>query len=236
MESTNYVVGFTLAMTVLVALTLSSLFYGTKDQVAQNEDVFNKRAILSAISAKLDKPVADFSDADVLALFEENVEQKVLNMNGEAVDGIKAEKVDMAKEAKKPVEDRQLPLFIYNSGGEKIYIVAVRGNGLWNAIWGNVALQSDFTTVVGASFDHAGETPGLGAEIKDNPGFAKQFGGKKIYKDGEYVSVGVIKGGAKDLAYEVDGLSGATVTADGVDEMLYRGIKYYEPYFGKAKG
>ena len=223
-------------MTVLVALTLSSLFYGTKDQVAQNADVFNKRAILSAISDKLDKPVSDFSDQDVLTLFEEKVEQKVLDMNGEEINGVMAEKIDMAKEAKKPEADRQLPLFVYNAGGEKVYIVSVRGNGLWNAIWGNVALQSDFTTVVGASFDHAGETPGLGAEIKDNPGFAKQFGGKKIYKEGEYVSVGVIKGGAKDLAYEVDGLSGATVTADGVDEMLYRGIKYYEPYFGKAKG
>jgi len=236
MESTNYVVGFTLAMTVIVALTLSSLFYGTKDQVAENEDVFNKRAILSAISTKLDKPVGEFSDKEVLSLFEEKVEQKVLSMSGEEVDGIKAEKVDMAKEAKKPESDRQLPLFIYNGGGEKVYIVAVRGNGLWNAIWGNVALQSDFSTVVGASFDHAGETPGLGAEIKDNPAFAKQFGGKKLYKDGEYVSVGVIKGGAKDIAHDVDGLSGATVTADGVDEMLYRGIKYYEPYFGKAKG
>lgn len=236
MESTNYVVGFTLAMTVLVALTLSSLFYGTKDQVAQNEDVFNKRAILSAISSKLDRPVGEFSDADVLTLFEEKVEQKVVNMSGEEIAGIMAEKVDMAKEAKKPEADRQLPLFIYNGGGEKIYIVAVRGNGLWNAIWGNVAIQSDFSTLVGASFDHAGETPGLGAEIKDNPAFAKQFGGKKLYNDGEYVSVGVIKGGAKNLAYEVDGISGATVTANGVDEMLYRGIKYYEPYFGKAKG
>jgi len=236
MESTNYVVGFTLAMTVLVALTLSSLFYGTKDQVAQNEDVFNKRAILSAISDKLDKPVGEFSDQDVLTLFEEKVEQKVLDMSGEEVDGIMAEKIDMAKEAKKAEADRQLPLFIYNADGEKVYIVAVRGNGLWNAIWGNVAIQSDFSTVVGASFDHAGETPGLGAEIKDNPAFAKQFGGKKLYKDGEYVSVGVIKGGAKDIVHDVDGLSGATVTADGVDEMLYRGIKYYEPYFGKAKG
>lgn len=236
MESTNYVVGFTLAMTVLVALTLSSLFYGTKDQVAQNADVFNKRAILSAISDKLDRPVGDFSDQDVLTLFEEKVEQKVLDMNGDEIDGIMAEKVDIAKEAKKPEADRQLPLFIYNAGGEKVYIVAVRGSGLWDAIWGNIALQSDFTTVVGASFDHAGETPGLGAEIKDNPAFAKQFGGKKIYKNGDYVSVGVIKGGAKDIAHDVDGLSGATVTANGVDEMLYRGIKYYEPYFGKVKG
>jgi len=204
--------------------------------VAQNADVFNKRAILSAISAKLDKPVSDFSDQDVLSLFEEKVEQKVLDMSGEEVSGIMAEKVNMAKEAKKPEGDRQLPLFIYNGGGEKVYIVSVRGSGLWDAIWGNIALQSDFTTVVGASFDHAGETPGLGAEIKDNPAFAKQFGGKKIYNEGEYVSVGVIKGGAKNPAYEVDGLSGATVTADGVDEMLYRGIKYYEPYFGKVKG
>ncbi|MFK7983837.1 MAG: NADH:ubiquinone reductase (Na(+)-transporting) subunit C [Saprospiraceae bacterium] len=236
MESTNYVVGFTLAMTVLVALTLSSLFYGTKDQVAQNADVFNKRAILSAISDKLDRPVGDFSDQDVLTLFEEKVEQKVLDMNGDEIDGIMAEKVDIAKEAKKLEADRQLPLFIYNAGGEKVYIVAVRGSGLWDAIWGNIALQSDFTTVVGASFDHAGETPGLGAEIKDNPAFAKQFGGKKIYKNGDYVSVGVIKGGAKDIAHDVDGLSGATVTANGVDEMLYRGIKYYEPYFGKVKG
>lgn len=236
MESTNYVVGFTLAMTVIVALTLSSLFYGTKDQVAQNADVFNKRAILSAISDKLDKPVGDFSDQDVLTLFEEKVEQIVVDMDGEEVDGIKAEKVDMAKESKKPEADRQLPLFIYKNGGEKVYIVAVRGSGLWDAIWGNVALQSDFNTVIGASFDHAGETPGLGAEIKDNPAFSKQFGGKKLYKDGAYVSVGVIKGGAKDIVHDVDGLSGATVTANGVDEMLYRGIKYYEPYFGKVKG
>ena len=236
MESTNYVVGFTLAMTVIVALVLSSLFYGTKDQVAQNADVFNKRAILSAISEKLDKPVGDFSDQEVLSLFDEKMEQKVLTMDGAEVDGIMAEKVDLAQEGKKAEEDRQLPLYIYNGSGEKIYIVSVRGSGLWDAIWGNVALKSDFTTVVGASFDHAGETPGLGAEIKDNPGFAKQFGGKKIYKDGEYVSVHVRKGGAKDLTHEVDGLSGATVTANGVGEMLYRGIKYYEPYFDKAKG
>lgn len=236
MESTNYVVAFTLGMTVLVALTLSGLFYGTKEKVAQNADVFNKRAILSAISTKLDQPVADFSDEEVLAFFEEKVEQKVLNMNGEVIEGMMAEKVDMAQEAKKPEFDRFLPLFIYNGGGEQIYILAVRGSGLWDAIWGNIALQSDFTTVVGASFDHAGETPGLGAEIKDNPAFAKQFGGKKIYNEGEYVSVGVIKGGAIHPAYQVDGLSGATVTADGVDEMLYRGIKYYEPYFEEARG
>ncbi|MEM6316889.1 MAG: FMN-binding protein [Bacteroidota bacterium] len=236
MESTKYVVGFTLAMTILVALVLSSLFYGTKGQVAQNEDVFNKRAILSAIQNKLDKPVGDFSDEEVLALFDQKMEQITLDMDGEAVEGLMAEDVDMAQEAKKAPVDRVLPLFVYNGNGEKTYIVSVRGSGLWDAIWGNIALQSDFNTVVGAAFDHAGETPGLGAEIKDNPGFSKQFTGKKIYKDGEYVSINVSKSGVKDLYYDVDGISGATVTADGVGEMLYRGIKYYEPYFEKVRG
>ena len=89
--------------------------------------------------------------------------------------------------------------------------------------------------VFGAEFGHDKETPGLGAEIKDNPTFSRNFKGKQIFKDGEYVSVNVRKGGARDLNHEVDGISGATVTADGVSEMLYRGIKYYQPYFDRVK-
>ena len=156
-------------------------------------------------------------------------------MSGEAVEGVLAEKIDMAKERKKPESERLLPLFIYEQGGEKYYIVSVRGNGLWDEIWGNIALESDLSTITGAAFDHKGETPGLGAEIKDNPNFAKKFKGKKIYDEGEYVSVTVRKGGAKDPEHDVDGISGATVTADGVTEMLHRGIKYYEPYFKTLK-
>jgi Na+-transporting NADH:ubiquinone oxidoreductase subunit C len=236
MEKTNYIVMFTLGMTVLVALLLAGLFYGTKDQVAQNKDVFNKRAILSAISDKLEKPVGDYSDEEVLGVFDQKMTQVVLDMEGDEIDGIMAEDIDTQKERKKPLADQQLPLYIYDTGSEKIYIVSIRGNGLWNEIWGNVALQSDFNTVVGAAFDHAGETPGLGAEIKDNPVFARNFKGKKIYNNGEYVSVNVRKGGAKDPDHDVDGISGATVTADGVGEMLFRGIKYYEPYFNRVKG
>ncbi|MCP3894235.1 MAG: FMN-binding protein, partial [Bacteroides sp.] len=110
------------------------------------------------------------------------------------------------------------------------------GNGLWDDIWGNIALEDDLNTVTGAMFDHKGETPGLGAEIKDNPSFAKQFEGKKLYEDdGDYVSITVQKGKAKNLVHEVDGISGATVTCVGVTEMLVRGIRYYEPYFKQLK-
>ncbi len=237
MERTSYVVMFTLGMTVLVALLLSALFYGTKDQAAINEDVFNKRAILGAISDHVEKDVKSMSDAEVLGIFNDQIEQVVLDMDGAVVDGIKAEKVDMAKEKKKPEMDRKLPLYVYNKpGGEKFYIVSIRGNGLWDEIWGNIAIANDFSTVAGASFDHKGETPGLGAEIKDNPVFARNFKGTKIYDaDGNYTSINVRKGGAKNKTHEVDGISGATVTADGVSEMLYRGIKYYQPYFKKLK-
>jgi Na+-transporting NADH:ubiquinone oxidoreductase subunit C len=152
-------------------------------------------------------------------------------MEGEVIEGLKAEDIDMAKERKKPEAERRLPLYVYEQDGNGYYIVSVRGNGLWDEIWGNIALKEDLNTIAGASFDHKGETPGLGAEIKDNPAFPAQFKGKEIYDEGEYVSVTVRKGGARDPQHEVDGISGATVTADGVTEMLYRGIKYYEPYF-----
>ncbi|HHS95124.1 MAG TPA: NADH:ubiquinone reductase (Na(+)-transporting) subunit C, partial [Phaeodactylibacter sp.] len=151
--------------------------------------------------------------------------------------GGRPEDIDMAKEKKKAEAERIFPIYIYNNNGKNYYIVALRGNGLWDEIWGYIALDSDLNTILGASFDHKGETPGLGAEIKDNPAFSKNFKGKKIYDErGEYVSVKVVKGGAKkgDL-HGVDGISGATVTGDGVSEMLQKGMRYYEAYFKKLK-
>lgn len=237
MHSTNYIIVFILILTATVAVALTGLREATKAQAELNEDIFNKRAILSAVEDFLPegKRVKDLSDDDVVNLFEKQVEQLVLDVEGNIKDGIMAEDVDMAKEKKKALANQSLPLYIYNNSGEKFYILSVRGNGLWDEIWGNIALKGDMNTVVGAAFDHKGETPGLGAEIKDNPTFAAQFKDKQIYNDGEYVSVNVRKGGARDLQHEVDGISGATVTANGVSEMLYRGIKYYEPYLQQEK-
>jgi len=133
-------------------------------------------------------------------------------------------------------EIRSYPVFIYKGEKGNFYLVAVRGNGLWDKIWGTIALKDDFNTVVGASFGHVGETPGLGAEIKDNPNFSKQFQNKTIYdKDGKYVSVAVVKGGAKNPEHEVDAISGATMTSNGVSSMLGKGLAIYLPYFDSLK-
>jgi Na+-transporting NADH:ubiquinone oxidoreductase subunit C len=234
--STNYIVIFILILTATVAVALTGLRQVTKSKADLNEEIFEKRAILSAVEDHLPdgQKVKQLSDQQVLNIFS-NIEQVTLDMSGNPVEDVMAEDIDMAKERKKPESERLLPLFIFEQGGEKYYIVSVRGNGLWDEIWGNIALESDLNTITGAAFDHQGETPGLGAEIKDNPNFAERFKGKKIYDDGEYVSVTVRKGGAKDPEHEVDGISGATVTANGVTEMLHRGIKYYQPYFQTLK-
>lgn len=240
-NSTNYVLFFVLIMTVVVAVALTSIRQFTKPVADENEAIFNKRAVLAAVNDYLGMGEGvganDLTDEQVLEIFEEKVEQITINTSGNEVEGaVKAEKIDMAKEKKKAESERILPLFKYSNEGQDFYIVSVRGNGLWDEIWGNIALESDINTIAGASFDHKGETPGLGAEIKDNPSFSENFEGKKIFRDGKFVSVKVRKGGAQDPVYEVDGISGATVTADGVDKMLRSGIALYLPYLETIKG
>ncbi|MEL7160298.1 MAG: NADH:ubiquinone reductase (Na(+)-transporting) subunit C [Bacteroidota bacterium] len=237
--STNKIVIFVLAMTVIVALLLAGSAVVLSPIAKKNEDIFNKRQILEAVAQPLadaGQSVASLSDEQVLEIFEKQVDQSVVMADGSEVEGIQAVAVDMAQEKKKPEEERMYPVYEVNLDGKSYYIFSVRGSGLWDAIWGNIALEEDMNTVAGVSFDHAGETPGLGAEIKDNAAWKRQFVGKKIYDGDKYVSVYVRKGGAVDQDHEVDGLSGATVTADGVTEMLYRGLKAYEPYMEDAEG
>ena len=237
-------------MTVVVAFVLSLMATGLKPIHDRNEAIFNKKAVLAAIETRLgdDVKAKEIPDEEVLVIFDEQIEQLVVDISGNPVSsdivegrgykGGMAEHIDMKKEKKRDVEDRIFPVYIYNDdSGQKTYIVTVRGNGLWDEIWGNIALEADLSTIAGASFDHKGETPGLGAEIKDNPAFPAQFKGKKIYNtDGQFLSVDVVKGGAeKGDVHAVDGISGATVTADGVDEMLERGLKYYEPFINQMK-
>lgn len=234
-------------MTTVVALTLAGLFTFLKPVHEANEALYNKKAILSAVASKLDTPLSEMSAEQIEDLFANSIEQKVVKLNGEEVSeadviaagykGGKAEHVKIRKEKKKSDDDRILPFYTYtNSKGEKSYIVSVVGNGLWDEIWGNIALESNGSTIAGVAFDHQGETPGLGAEIKDNTSWKRNFTGKELYAaNGEFKSIDVVKGGSNGGPHEVDGISGATITADGVAEMLERGLAYYQPYFEKIK-
>ena len=244
MHNTLRIYLFVLAMTVVVAILLAGLREFWKDRHDRNEAIFNKKAVLAAIETKLgdDVKASKLPDDEVVSIFDNKITQLVVDYQGNQVTseevegrgykGGMAEHVDMKKEKKKPAPERLFPVYIYEEGSDKTYIISIRGNGLWDEIWGNIALKDDFETIVGVSFDHQGETAGLGAEIKDNPAFPRQFQGKKLYDDdGNYTSVVVKKGGVRNPQYEVDGISGATVTCNGVSDMLYDGIKNYMPYF-----
>ena len=110
------------------------------------------------------------------------------------------------------------------------------GSGLWGPIWGFIALESDCNTIFGASFDHKSETPGLGAEIRESF-FEDAFIGKKILdQNNQFVSVDVVKGGAEAGSYhQVDGITGGTITSDGVTNMLKSDLEVYNNYFDKIR-
>lgn len=226
-------------MTVVVATLLTGLRNLTAGQAEINEKVFNKRAILKSLADGLDGDLDVMTDEEVQAVFNDNVQQYVVKLNGTVVEDMVAEDIKMKKEVKKAEGDRNLPLFVYANptSGKTYYITAVRGKGLWDEIWGSIALEEDFKTIAGVSFDHAAETPGLGAEIKDNTAWVSQFTGKLIYNDaGEFVSILVRKGGAiPGNPHQVDAITGATITGDGVTKMLEKGLVQYEPYFATLR-
>ena len=181
-------------MTTVVALALSFMYTGLKGIHDLNEAIYAKKAILAAVEGKLGIKANKLSNEEVSDIFTNNIKQEVYDMRGNVVSkeevearGYKggiAENVDMGKEAKKPEEDRLIPMYTYKEGNKEFYILSVRGKGLWDAIWGNIALEKDMNTIAGVDFDHKAETPGLGAEIKDNSAWKRQFIGKTIVDEG----------------------------------------------------
>ena len=232
--STNKVIVFVLAMTVISSFLLAGLFYATEDMAKTNEAVFNKRAILGAVKDYIPN-YATLTDEQVLDIFSK-IEQTSIDANGNVLADVSADAIDMQQERKLDLADRKLPFFKFSAEGKDYYIMSFRGKGLWDDIWGYVALESDMNTIAGASFDHKGETPGLGAEIKDNVKFPANFIGKTIYDaSGTLSPVSVSKGPAKPNTNAVDGISGATITGDGVGKMIAEWMPLYDKYVQKLK-
>lgn len=129
-------------------------------------------------------------------------------------------------------QDKKYPVFNAKKDSFEYVIIPMVGSGLWGPIWGFVALENDYETIYGAVFDHEKETPGLGAEINTDF-FEIPFKGKKIKNQlGKFVSIIVKKGGAeKGNNHQVDGITGGTITSDGVTDMLFNTLRLYDNYF-----
>jgi Na+-transporting NADH:ubiquinone oxidoreductase subunit C len=227
--SNRYIFIYASVMVFIVALVLSSAAMFLRPFQERNMRIEKMQNILASINVKASRAEAEQKFSQYI------VDTKVVNSKGEEIDG-DAFEIDLQDENRKPMEERQLPVFVANVDGNAFYIVPLRGNGLWGAIWGYLSLESDLATIAGANFDHASETPGLGAEIADKD-FEEQFAGKRIFDEaGNFSPVRVVKGGApaNDL-YGVDAISGGTITSNGVTNMLRNGLEGYVSYFNQLK-
>ena len=233
-NSNKFIFIFSSVMVVVVAVLLSMASIGLGPLQAKNIRIEKMQNILGSVGVKSEA-------ADAEKLFSQYIkEQVLLDIKGEPVkNNISAFDIDLKKELDKArlgKPDEQLfPLFVCNKESKLYYIIPVRGKGLWGPIWGFIALEEDMNTVYGVSFGHKTETPGLGAEISTEV-FQEKFIGKKILDEaGNFVSVKVIKGnkGSGNI-HGVDAMSGATVTSDGVSEMIQRTLASYIPYFKKV--
>ena len=220
----SYTFIFASTMVIIVAALLSSTAIGLKPFQDSNIELEKKQNILSSVRINIDRNEADEKYDKFIK------KELVLNNLGEQIEG-SAFDIELNKEIKKDPKDQSLPLFISEIDGELKYIIPLRGKGLWGPIWGFIALEEDLNRVYGAVFDHKSETPGLGAEI-NRPFFEDPFIGKKIFERDEFISIKVVKGGAKEGdMHAVDGISGGTITSDGVSDMLYERLNMYLPYF-----
>jgi Na+-transporting NADH:ubiquinone oxidoreductase subunit C len=224
----SYTFGFAAIMVIIVAALLSAAAIGLKPFQDRNIELEKKQNILISVGIVSDR---DGSEELYTTYIKSEL---VLNNKGEEVEG-SAFDIDLSKELKKDADAQLLPLFISEVDGATRYIIPLRGKGLWGPIWGFISLEDDLNSVFGAVFDHKGETPGLGAEI-NKPMFQDPFAGKTIFEGEEFTSIKVIKGGAEqgDM-HGVDGVSGGTITSDGVSDMLKERLSMYLPYFNTLK-
>ena len=235
-DSNGYTFMFAIALVVVVGAGLASISIGLKPFQEKNGQIKKKMDILAAIN------VQEINGSDTLAISRKNAEKLyaqyiiedeciVIDNNGNERDK-KAFDVNIKKQFRdKNLSwcDRDYPLYVAEVDGSKKYIIPMVGSGLWGPIWGFIAVDEDKETIYGATFDHKTETPGLGAEIKQEF-YYTQYVGEKI--SGQIKSVK--DGSGKEIGNgKVDGITGGTITSKGVEEMVNRTLAVYVKYFNK---
>ena len=225
-NSNSYTFGFAVLMVFIVGSLLALASQGLKARQEKNATDKKMMSILSAINI-------DATRENAKEMYNKYViDSKIISgkdLSANAFD------IDIKKEFRDKnisVSDRNYPLYICEKDGDKYYIIPVVGTGLWGPIWGFVALESDFKTIYGATFDHKSETPGLGGEIK-YASYSDQYTGETISDtSGTFQPIIVVKDGSgSGLNSRVDGITGGTITSKGVEEMTTRTLEVYANYF-----
>lgn len=226
-NSNTYTIVYASVMVIIVAFVLAFVSYSLTDIQTKNVELDKMKQILSSLNV-------DLKGQDAEALYKQYIKKDIIiNSKGETTaeqGGFNiVEKVELAK----PLEQRQLTVYLAEVDGQTKYIIPLYGQGLWGPIWGYIALNDDKDSVYGTFFSHAGETPGLGAEIATEH-FQEPFTGKHIMKDNQLASIAVVKPGKSASGQDyVDGISGGTITSAAVENMLKNILAQYTEFLMK---
>lgn len=234
-DSNLYTFIFAALMVVVVASVLAFTSQSLKD--LQNDNIRKEKMqnILSTVGIEIDRDGAE-------VLFNEYIKEQLAVQNDGSIDSSVNvfRDVKLALELKKPADNQDFPLYVAEIDQEKFYIIPIRGNGLWNAIFGYISIKDDLNTIKGVVFDHVGETAGLGAEITQD-WFKERFIDEKLF-DSENNLMGIMVSKTNNDPsnldkndHEVDAISGATITGDGVSDMIKERIQHYVPFFNSLK-
>lgn len=215
-NSNSYTIIYSIIIVVLVAFLLAFVFQALKPMQDANVALDKKKQILNSLN------IRDLNNEEAAAKYQEVVlADEIIDEQGNVLEkgeqggenyGFKLNSADF--------KNGKLALFVCKVDGQTKYVIPVYGMGLWGAINGYIAINADKSTVFGTYFDHESETAGLGAEIKDNRAWQNQFQGKKLFaQDPNKIALAVSKK-VEDPATQVDGITGATLTSNGVTEML----------------
>lgn len=241
-DSNSYTVLFAIGMVLVVGALLAFTASSLRPTIEANRRIEKQQNILYAMGVnENDETSAIFVAKNKVAEeFAKYIKKQLVIEGANVSEDAKAYLIDVKKEQTraKDGQTRRLPLFVGEKDGQTFYIAPIRGKGLWDAIWGYVAMDKNMV-VQGVYFDHAGETAGLGSNIKQRY-FMDDFAGEDLMKDGAFVGIRVAKGNndpknedKKDN--EVDAIAGATITGDGVSAMIKSELRLYVPYFKTLK-
>ena len=223
-NSNSYTIIYSAVIVVIVAFLLAFVFQALKPMQDANVALDKKKQILNSLN------IRDLSNEEADARYKEVViADEVIDEKGKIVEaGTQGGEKAGFKLESKDYKAGKLALYICKVNGSRKYVIPVYGMGLWGPISGYIALNEDKATVYGAYFNHESETAGLGAEIKDNVAWQEKFQGKKVFTSGDdkTIALGVEKN-VTDPATQVDAVTGATLTSNGVRDMLHEALGKY---------
>ena len=239
-NSNVYTVVYTTVICVLVAAILAFVSQSLKPMQEDNEKAETISQILTAGRFGEKEELAKKGNKAIIKMFQNELDHAALvNAEGKEVRNLDKAHAEVYSTSDLKAEGYKLsdasfeiPVYIFNNG---VHVFPVYGAGLWGPIWGYVAMDASLTLIVGAYFDHASETPGLGGKIKDDLSFRAAFDGKTLNMAGPK-HFEIVKGGAPaGQTNAIDAISGATMTSKGLEAAINNWLGAYKNYIQNAE-